>query len=75
MAGRSPKNPHGAEGIMKVGRSVLWIEKKLDRKPPHAHQSLHGATLLRLIQTQGEKVLNLIRLIFERTSADLRIVH
>ena len=32
MAGRSPKNPHEAEGIMKVGRSVLWIEKKLVSK-------------------------------------------
>ena len=32
MAGRSPKNPHEAEGIMKVGRSVLWIEKELGSK-------------------------------------------
>ena len=32
MAGRSPKHPHEAEGIMKVGRSVLWIEKKLGSK-------------------------------------------
>jgi hypothetical protein len=36
-------------------------KRSSDRKPSHARQSLHGATLLRLI---SQKVLNLIRLNF-----------
>jgi hypothetical protein len=77
MAGRSPKHPHEAEGIMKVGRSVLWIEKKLGSEATSCTPELAWRHVASLDSNAGRESVesNQIDFFSERTSVDRRVVH